>query len=89
MGSVLVDRKENIHRSPAYKVDAVDSTAAGDAFTGGFIMGLTENHTLPDCVEIGNAAGAISVTKLGAQPSLPFKDDLAKFLINNNSKIKL
>ncbi len=89
MGSVFVDRNENIHRSPAYKVDAVDSTAAGDAFTGGFIMGQTEGHTLPDCVEIGNAAGAISVTRLGAQPSLPFRDDLIKFLVKNNKNIKL
>jgi ribokinase len=89
MGSLLVDRKENIHRSMAYKVNAVDSTAAGDAFTGGFIMGLTEGLSLPDCMEIGNAAGAISVTSLGAQPSLPFRDDLVKFLVKNNSKINL
>ena len=89
MGSVLVDRKGNIHRSPAYTVNAVDSTAAGDAFTGGFIMGLTEDLPLPDCMEIGNAAGAISVTRLGAQPSLPFRDDLVKFLNASNSKIIL
>jgi ribokinase len=89
MGSLLVDRKENIYRSMAYKVNAVDSTAAGDAFTGGFIMGLTEGLSLPDCMEIGNAAGAISVTRLGAQPSLPFRDDLVKFLVKNNSKINL
>lgn len=89
IGSVLVDSNENIYRSLAYKVNAVDSTAAGDAFTGGFIMGLTEDLSLSDCMEIGNAAGAISVTRQGAQPSLPFKDDLAKFLHKNNSKINL
>ncbi len=89
MGSVLVDRNENIHMSPAYKVNPVDSTAAGDAFTGGFIMGQTEGHPLPDCMEIGNAAGAIAVTSLGAQQSLPFRDDLIEFLSKNNSKIKL
>ncbi len=89
MGSVLVDRNENIHMSPAYKVNPVDSTAAGDAFTGGFIMGQTEDHPLPDCMEIGNAAGAIAVTSLGAQQSLPFRDDLIEFLLKNNSKIKL
>ena len=89
MGSVLIDKHENIHVRPAYRVDAVDSTAAGDAFTGGFLMGLTEEYSLSECVEIGNAAGAISVTRLGAQPSLPFRDDIVKFLSKNNSKINL
>ena len=52
-------------------------------------MGLTEDLPLPDCMKIGNAAGAISVTRLGTQPSLPFRYDLVKFMAKNNSKIKL
>ena len=88
MGSVLIDSNDTLYRCPAYRVKAVDSTAAGDAFTGGFIFGLVESLSLRKCLEIGNAAGALTVTKMGAQPSLPFRDELIKFLAGNNSKIE-
>ena len=88
MGSVLIDSNDTLYRCPAYRVKAIDSTAAGDAFTGGFIFGLVESLSLRKCLEIGNAAGALTVTKMGAQPSLPFRDELIKFLAGNNSKIE-
>jgi ribokinase len=86
-GSVLVDSSGKIYSHPVYKVSAVDSTGAGDAFTGGFILGLSQGLTPPECLEIGNAAGAYSVTKLGAQPSLPFRSDLIRFLSEKGSGV--
>lgn len=55
----------------AFEVTAVDTTAAGDAFVGGFAVALAEGRSLTDAVRWGNAAGALATTKLGAQPSLP------------------
>ena len=61
-GSIMIEASGKVHRQPAYRVTAVDSTGAGDAFTGGFILGLSMGLSLPECIEIGNAAGAFSVT---------------------------
>ena len=65
---------------PAYPVQVVDTTAAGDAFVGAFAVGLSENQTLAEAVRWGNAAGALAVTKAGAQPSLPHRDELMNLL---------
>jgi ribokinase len=55
----------------AHKVTVVDTVAAGDAFVGGFAVGIAEGMNLADALALGNAAGAIAVTRAGAQPSLP------------------
>lgn len=55
---------------PAYEVDVVDSTAAGDAFCGGFAAYLAEGMPLETALKFANAAGAIAITRQGAQPSL-------------------
>jgi ribokinase len=64
---------------PGCPVDARDSTAAGDAFNGG--LGAALAHGLPwnDAVRQANLVGALSVTRLGAQPSLPTLDELRRF----------
>jgi ribokinase len=64
----------------AFKVKAVDTTAAGDAFLGALAYGLAENKPIQEVLRIANGAGALATTKLGAQPSLPFKKDLDIFL---------
>ncbi len=56
---------------PAFKVRAVDSTAAGDAFNGGFAVALMRGKGLEEAVRYGAAVGALSVTRMGAQPSMP------------------
>ncbi|MCQ3937497.1 MAG: ribokinase [Chloroflexi bacterium] len=74
-----------------YKVDVVDTTAAGDAFIGGFAAKLLESGGSPadmqeqtlalqNAVRYGCACGALAATKFGAQPSLPAKDEVEKFL---------
>jgi len=68
---------------PANQVDVVDTTAAGDAFCGALAASLANGSTIEEAVKTGNAAGALAVTKLGAEPSLPKKADLDRFLAIN------
>ena len=67
-------------RIPAFTVKAVDTTAAGDAFSGALAVALGESRPLPDAVRFAAAAAAISVTRLGAQPSVPRRPDIDRFL---------
>lgn len=56
---------------PAFNVDAVDTTAAGDSFCGVLAASLAEDLDLATAVQYANAAGGLAVTKMGAEPSLP------------------
>ncbi|MGB9700908.1 MAG: ribokinase [Thermodesulfobacteriota bacterium] len=67
----------------AFKVKAVDTTAAGDAFIGGFAWALSKGKALRDALRLASAAGALATTKLGAQPSLPTKKALEDFRRQN------
>ena len=58
---------------PAEKVTAVDTTAAGDAFNGGLAVAIAEQWTLEKAIRFAGCTGALSVTELGAQSSLPVK----------------
>jgi ribokinase len=63
-----------------FKVEAVDTTAAGDIFNGALAVALAEGKPLDQAVRFGHAAAAISVTRLGAQPSAPTRREIEKFL---------
>lgn len=65
------------------KVVSVDSTAAGDVFNGALAVSLSEKMPLLDAVRFANAAAALSVTKLGAQPSAPLRKEIEEFLKRN------
>lgn len=65
---------------PPFKVDAVDPTAAGDAFTGVLAKAFVETGDLREAARVANAAGALTCTKLGAQPSLPTAEEIEAFL---------
>ena len=65
---------------PAFKVNAIDTVAAGDAFNGGLAAALIEGLSLPEAVRWGAATGALSATKAGAQPSMPTRDEFNRFL---------
>jgi ribokinase len=65
---------------PGYRVEAVDATAAGDVFNGALAVALAEKKSLQDALCFANAAAAISVTKLGAQPSAPQREEIEKLL---------
>jgi len=65
---------------PAFKVKAVDTTAAGDVFNGALAVALAEGRPLLEAARFANAAAAFSVTKMGAQPSAPRRKDIENFL---------
>ena len=65
---------------PAYQVETVDTTAAGDVFCGYLAVSIANDRSLHDAVRIANAAAALSVMKLGAQDSVPEKAATLDFL---------
>ena len=62
---------------PGYKVKANDTTAAGDVFNGALVVALAEKFSLYKAVEFANKAASFSVTKLGAQSSAPYRNELS------------
>jgi ribokinase len=65
---------------PAFAVNPVDTTAAGDAFVGCFAVALAEGQPLVEAVRWGNAAGALATQRKGAQPSLPRREEVQQLL---------
>ncbi len=63
-----------------FKVNPVDTTAAGDTFNGTLAVALAEGNSLEQAVSFANAAAALSVTKLGAQPSAPDRETIERFV---------
>lgn len=78
-GAYLSNENRGEH-IPAKKVKAVDSTAAGDIFNGALAVALSEGETLAKAVEFANHAAAISVTKMGAQASAPYRKEITNNL---------
>lgn len=76
---VLIVTADGRTQIPAYPVIAIDTVAAGDAFVGAFATGLAEGMSVEQAVQLGNAAAAISVTRHGAQPSLPMRKEVNEF----------
>ena len=69
----------------AFRVKAVDTTAAGDAFMGALACGLSEKRPIREVLIFANGAGALATTKLGAQPSLPSRKEVEVFLAKKAS----
>lgn len=73
---------------PAFQVDPVDTTAAGDVFNGALAVALADEMDLNAAILFANAAAALSVTQLGAQRSAPTRHEIEKFMalhVNNSS----
>ena len=80
-GSVLFEGMTNENVIiPAWKVQAVDTTAAGDCFVGALAVGLGEGKSVNNAATFASAAAAISVTRVGAQPSLPYYGEVIHFM---------
>ena len=84
-GSLLVTREGAWH-FPAYAVKAVDGTAAGDAFTAALATALGEGMELPRAMRFANAAGALTVTVFGAQPSMPTRAKVEELMGSRKSE---
>ena len=82
-GALLLGNEKRPVWVPAPTVDVVDTTAAGDAFVAGMAVALAEGGLDAEAVRWGCAAGALAVTKLGAQPSLPTREDIQKLLVRS------
>jgi len=80
-GVVLVTR-ENRYHIPAFHVDVIDTTGAGDALIAGFIYALTQGMSYYDSVRFGCVVSSISVTRLGTWASMPTKDEVQAYLNN-------
>ena len=65
---------------PGFSVEAADTTAAGDVFNGQLAVALSEEKSLEDSIRIAHAAAALSVQKVGAQSSIPRREETDYFL---------
>jgi ribokinase len=65
---------------PGFTVKPIDTTAAGDTFNGALAVALAEGMSMVDAVRFANAAGAIAVTRMGAQPSAPMRAEIETLL---------
>lgn len=81
-GAVAVDAEHTVALE-SFEVRAVDTTAAGDAFTGTLGAALAQGIALADAVRHGMAAGALAVTKAGASPCLPRRQDVLDLMATN------
>lgn len=81
-GAFVLTQNEKVS-VPAFKVNAVDTTAAGDTFCGALAVAITEGKNLKESLQFASAAAAISVTRMGAQPSAPNRREVEEFLKNN------
>ncbi|HEY63874.1 MAG TPA: ribokinase [Caldilineae bacterium] len=78
-GALLATRDE-VQLIPSFQVDVVDTTGAGDAFSGALVVAMAEGKPLPEAVRFANAAGALAVTKVGTLHAMPTRADVESFL---------
>lgn len=81
-GAYIINKKEFTH-VPPYKVNPVDTTAAGDSFNAGLAFGLSRGLSLKDSVKIGNAVGGLATEAMGAQAAMP-NADAVRACMNEN-----
>ena len=86
MGSegVIYNRQNEIIYKPAQKVKVVDTTAAGDSFNGALAVALSQGKSLDEAIDFANIVGSLTVTKKGAQPSLPTIEDVRCIIKHTN-----
>ena len=77
-GSLYID-KDNMKFKKSYKVKAIDTTAAGDSYTGALAVALSQDKDIEEAMDFASKVGALSVMKEGAQSSLPTLKDVENF----------
>jgi ribokinase len=83
-GVCLVNNKSSTI-IPAFEVKPIDTTAAGDTFNGALATALAKDLALEEAVGFANAAAALSVTRMGAQPSIPSRKEIEKMLSSSGT----
>ncbi|MBI2346182.1 MAG: bifunctional hydroxymethylpyrimidine kinase/phosphomethylpyrimidine kinase [Deltaproteobacteria bacterium] len=83
-GSLWITNSEEIY-APAVKVEAIDPTAAGDAFTTALAIKWVLRTPIAEALRYANVVGALTTTKMGAMPSLPTQEEVAAFYRENDS----
>jgi ribokinase len=83
-GALCVNRSGDAFLVPAFSVDVVDTTAAGDAFIAGLVVAQVHGLSGREAIRYANACGALAATRFGAQPSLPTGEEVARFLAQNS-----
>ncbi len=81
-GSVLVNQNDQIFQ-PAFKVKSVDTTAAGDTFVGVYAASILDGKSKSEALLFATAAAGLTVTRKGAQPSIPHHEEVMAFINNN------
>jgi ribokinase len=79
----LLKNEREFYSVPAFCVQAVDTTAAGDTFCGALAAGLAQGENWEHALQFATAASAICVTRMGAQPSIPTEEEINEFLCKN------
>ena len=77
---VVFNRGDKIINIPSLEVDVIDTTGAGDTFNGAFAQSIVKGKTVEESIKFANIAGAISVTKFGAQGGMPTVEEINKFI---------
>lgn len=78
-GVFYTDGKQEVF-VPALKVQAVETTGAGDAFNGGFATAIAEGHSIEKALQFATCTAAISVTRLGSAPSMPYREEILSLM---------
>ncbi len=78
-GAIYLTSDGTIYEEDAYEINAVDTTAAGDSFIGGLLTSLSNNKTMEEAIGYAMKVGALTVSKQGAQSSLPQTDEVEQF----------
>ena len=80
---VYIATKEKREIIPAYHVEAIDTTGAGDAFNGGLVAALAEGKDLWEAAGFANALAAVAVQRLGTTPAMPTREEIEQFIKEN------
>lgn len=80
-GAYLTNNQTECHIE-ALEVDVIDTTGAGDAYNGGLAAAIAEGKDIIEAARFANVVGALSVTKIGTAPAMPFREDIENFLKN-------
>lgn len=86
---VFVSTEHDEKVIPSLKVDAVDTTGAGDSFNGAFVTALAEGLDIESASKFANIAAALSVTKIGTAPAMPYRSELESYLEKNNIHLRI